>query len=78
MGESLITPGMVCAGAGGKDTCQGDSGGPMVTRSSVVTNYSNYSNIWDHIVVFSQFSRAEYIYLVYSVFDAYSISEYIL
>ena len=40
MGEDLITEGMVCAGAGGKDTCQGDSGGPLVTRSNDTGDYS--------------------------------------
>ena len=40
MGESRITEGMVCAGAGGKDTCQGDSGGPLVTRNDQAGDYS--------------------------------------
>ena len=34
MGEDRISPGMICAGAEGKDTCNGDSGGPMVTKHS--------------------------------------------
>ena len=40
MGEEEITPGMICAGAGGKDTCKGDSGGGIVSRSNDTGEYS--------------------------------------
>lgn len=31
---SKITPYMVCAGVGSKDSCQGDSGGPLVIQNN--------------------------------------------
>ena len=40
MGADVITPGMICAGAGGTDSCQGDSGGPLVSQESPLTGYS--------------------------------------
>ena len=40
MGDGAISAGMICAGAGGRDTCNGDSGGPLVTRHSNSGGYS--------------------------------------
>ncbi|KAL5277551.1 hypothetical protein ACFFRR_002645 [Megaselia abdita] len=33
--ERIIKPGMLCAGAPGKDSCQGDSGGPLVCHNQL-------------------------------------------
>ena len=40
MGDAAVSAGMICAGAGGKDTCNGDSGGPLVTKHANTGGYS--------------------------------------